>query len=191
MANKLREEILALEKTLNEKRKILFLNRLEAIAECRFKNSGITDMSITFNQQDNTWQISYLHKTQNFNFNDYSHNNAQDIHDLVEDAQELEEEVKVESSAGVPKETRIIFGKSSKYFIRGGIKYNIYRNTTGELRITNPEYEFDLDLDQQRSLVCGYSENHNLPEWFAIKTLLYLSDNKWDDQSFINHLSIV
>ncbi len=176
MTSILRNEILKLEKVLAEKRSMLFLSRLETIANCPFNKANITDVSITLNTQDHTWQITYQHKTQNFNLNHY-------IND--EDSEDESE------TGGIPKETRITFGKSSKYFIRGGIKFNVYRNTAGELRIINPDYEFDLDLDEQRALVRNYSENHDLPEWFAIATLLYLSDNKWDDQSFVNHLSIV
>lgn len=176
MSNDLRSEIVLLEKTLTEKKKLLFLSRLETIAGYPFTKSGITDINITLNQTENTWQIGYLHKTDNFNSNYYAHSEAS------EDESE---------AGGVPKETRVLFGKTNKYFIKGGIKLNVYRNTAGELRVINPDYEFDLDLDEQRSLVKEYSENYNLPEWFAIATMLYLSDNKWDDQSWINHLSIV
>lgn len=179
MTNELRIEILSLEKTLLEKKKQLFLNRLEAIANCSFAKVGISNIEIVINALENTWQLSYLHNTLNFNANDYANN---------EDSEDNENESKTLSTM---KETRIIFGKLNKYFIKGGIKLNVYRNTAGELRVHNPDYEFDLDLEEQRILVREYSSNYNLPEWLAIKIMLYLSDNNWDDQSWINHLSVV
>jgi len=181
--NELRNEILVLEKELTEKKKQLFLKRLEKIAGCAFIDSGILNLNISTNHEDNTWQISYIHYTKEYDVNDYMSAVGTDSDaDVTEVA---------ESSSPIPKKTKIVFGKMSKYYIKGGIALNVYRNTTGEIRITNPDYEFDLDLDEQRILVRGYSENYNLPEWFAIALLIYMSDNKWDDAALINHLSFV
>ncbi len=89
------------------------------------------------------------------------------------------------------KVTQISFGKLKKYFLKGGIKFNIYRNSNGELRIINSDYEFELDLEEQKSLISKYSSNKNVPEWLALKVFLYISYNKWDDRSIINHLSVI
>jgi hypothetical protein len=194
---KLRDEIMLLEKDLADKKKQLFLKRLEKIAGCSFVDSGILNLNITINQEENTWQISYVHYTKEYNINDYAYRVGTDSEN---------EDNNVSSNGGnennianennivnnhIKKKSKIVFGKSAKYYIKGGIPLNVYRNTTGEIRITNLDYEFDLDLDEQRSLTRTYSENYNLPEWLAIAVLIYMSDNKWDDDALINHLSFI
>ena len=181
--NELRKEILILETELTEKKKQLFLKRLEKIAGCSFTEGNILNLNISTNLEENTWQISYIHHTDKYDVNDY-------IYAVGTDS-EIETPDVVNVFEPVSKKTKIIFGKMAKYYIKGGIPLNVYRNTTGEIRITNPDYEFDLDLDEQRNLVQSYSENYTLPEWFAIALLLYMSDNKWDDDALITHLSFV
>lgn len=172
--NSLRSEILTLEKALQEKKQQLFLERLETIAGKKFTNNNVRDVIISVDTNAKTWQISYLHSTDKYNFNNYAYN---------EDSENDESESH--------KDTRIVFGQNSKHYIRGGIKLTVYRNTVGELRVINPDYEFDLDLEEQRQLVRSYASNSDLPEWLAISVFLYLYDNKWDDESLINHLGSV
>ena len=174
----LKAEILELEGILESKKKQLFLNRLEKITNCSIAANGISDLDIQHDADENTWQISYTHKTDQYSKSMYSYSEDSD----------LDPDQRIQY---VQKETKISFGISNKYFIKGGIKLNVYRNKTKELRIINPDYEFDLDLDEQKKLVREYSENHNLPEWFAIAIMLYLLDNDWDDSAFINYISIV
>ena len=181
--DELRKEIIILEKELIEKKKQLFFNRLEKIAGCSFVESGILNLNIITNQDDNTWQIAYIHYTKEYNINDYTPSVNTDSETEITDV--------LDTTTPITKKSKIIFGKMAKYYIKGGIPLNIYRNITGEIRITNPDYEFDLDLDEQRILARSYSENYALPEWFAIAVLLYMSDNKWDDTALINHLSFV
>lgn len=186
----LKTEILQLEKILSQKKKQLFFNRLEKIAGDSLNSKGIDNIDIQHNSTDKTWQISYTHKTNNYSSSMYAYSGDSDSdHDQEPDINSAQHSA--QEFSGIPKETKISFGKSNKYFIKGGIKLHVYRNTAGELRVINPEYEFDLDLDEQKKLVREYSENHDLPEWFAIVVMLYLSDNEWDDAAFINHLSIV
>jgi len=172
----LRDEILELEKILSEKKKQLFLSRIETIADAELKSNGISNVEINLDTENELWQISYVHKTDQYCPLDYANNEDKEV---------------VQPDPPETKETLITFGKNKKYFIRGGIQLNVYRNSAGELRILNPDYEFDLDLDEQRALVSDYADNHNLPEWLAIKVFLYLSDNKWDDAAIISHLSSV
>lgn len=189
MTTDLKTEILQLEKILAQKKKQLFFNRLEKIAGCSLYTRGISNIDIQHNSADKTWQITYTHQTNNYSSAMYSYNESESDDDHTSEMESADDHSAVKS--GIQKETRITFGKSNKYFVRGGIKLHVYRNTAGELRVINPEYEFDLDLDEQKKLVREYSENYDLPEWFAITTMLYLSDNMWDDEAFINHLSIV
>ncbi len=180
--NELRDEILILEKELTEKKKQLFLKRLETIAGCSFAESCILNLNISTDQRKGTWQISYVHYTKAYNINEYMYNTTDSETEVAETEPDNYQQ---------HKKTKIVFGKMAKYYIKGGIPLNVYRNTTGEIRISNPDYEFDLDLDEQRNLVRNYADNYNLPEWFAIAVLLFMSDNKWDDDAIINHLSFV
>lgn len=167
----LRAEILHLEQTLQDKKNILFNARLAKI----YGNSdNISNIEIHVDPEDDTWLISYTHQTDKYDPSAYAYN----------DDSAGDDEYNVH-------ESRISFGKSKRYFIKGGIKLNVYRNSAGELRIINPDYEFDLDLDEQRSLIDKYAQNKDIPEWMAIKVMLYISDNKWDDQSIINHFSVI
>lgn len=193
--NELRYEILQLEKILSQKKKQLFLNRLETISKKPLVTRGVENIDIQSNSHDKTWQISYIHKTNHYSDTMYAYSEDSEATDTyvlgVSNVPNIPDTVDPISCKGIQKETKISFGKSNRYFIRGGIKLHVYRNTSGELRVINPEYEFDLDLDEQKKLVREYSENYDLPEWFAIAVMLYLSDNDWDDAAFINHLSIV
>lgn len=190
MSNELRNEIIKLEKELHIKKNKLFLLRLEKIAGISLENTGISDIKIVLDENENTWNISYNHFTNAYSIDNYRCDNFDS--DLEDDSDDnnLEDYSNIENNT-VEKKSKISFGKLNKYFINGNIKLLVYRNSTGELRIINQEYEFDLDLDQQRKLMEKYSENTNIPEWFAIKVLLFFSHNKWDDKDIITHLSIV
>lgn len=177
--DELRSEILELEKSLDSKKKKLFNMRLAKIyGKTNEETIDISNINIVVDPSDNTWQISYLHHTDTYDPSAYAYDESAD-------------DSNNEDPTIAARNTSIVFGKAKKYFIKGGIKLNVYRNSTGELRIINPDYEFDLDLEEQKKLMLHYSENNNLPEWLAIKVLLYISDNKWDDQSIINHFSVI
>lgn len=191
----LRKEILELEKLLKSKKEKLFLDRLLAITGPK---ANISDININ-TQLDNTWCISYIHKTTFLNPADYEPANM-----YTDEATNLEANLEAKNSESTEQnnvllaaentseyETKISFGKNKKYFITGGCKLNVYRNSANELRITNPEYEYDLDIDEQKELMIRYSNNKNLPVWFAIKFLLYMSDNSWDDDSVVNHFTVI
>lgn len=181
MSSTLRTEILELEKIIAEKKKQLFLSRLNTISDGKL-NQNISQIDIQM-ESANNWQISYVHKTSQYNATDYF---VQD-----DDVENTNEDDSDSSNTSVVRETKISFGKLKKYFVKGGIKLNVYRNTAGELRVANPKYEFELDLDEQRQLVERYADNIHMPEWLAIKVFLYLSDNKWGDEDFTAHLTIV
>jgi hypothetical protein len=168
----LRNEIINLEVCLNAKKKELFIQRAIKILG---NLNNVFNLQINVNPIDLTWCISYNHETHNYDTSDYAYN---------EDSADENNNVRFNSC-------KISFGKTKKYFIKGGIALNIYRISSGELRITNPDYDFDIDIEDQYNLMKTYSKNYNLPEWLAIKMILYISDNKWDDQSIINHFSVI
>jgi len=197
--DELKAEILGLEELLKQKKKKLFNLRLfkmykstndaVAISETKSTNDAVAisetkstsdndpyDINIYVDPTDNTWCISYVHCTTSYDPTAYAYND--------ESADDSDTVIST-------KETKISFGKAKKYFIKGGIKLNLYRNSAGELRIINPDYEYDLDLNEQKSLVERYSKNKNIPEWLAIKVLLYVSNNKWDDKSIVKHFSVI
>jgi hypothetical protein len=220
--DELRNEILVLIDSLEQKKKQLFSTRLEKIYG---ESDTISDLVFHVDPNDNTWSISYTHTTENYDPNSYIY----DEDNSSEDSDNSEDNDLYDTSRGSPtkgrqidrlkpvdyqevrhidhksdeleqhgnpetvekKITQISFGKLKKYFLKGGIKFNIYRNSNGELRIINSDYEFELDLEEQKSLILKYASNKNVPEWLAIKVFLYISYNKWDDRSIINHLSVI
>ncbi len=165
----LKAEILLLTKQLEEKREILFFNRLANMTPLI---DNVSDITINIEDSED-WCISYVHTTDNYDINNY----LPDLDDIP---------------TGMKYTSEISFGKyNRKYFIKGGIKFNIYRNSVGELRVINPEYDFDLDMDEQRALIYSYSKNVNIPEACALAVFLYMNENKWDDAALINYLSVV
>jgi hypothetical protein len=187
----LEKEIKELEVILNEKKRQLFINRLQTICGRKFANSNISSIKINVNSGPDPleWCISYEHKTNNYKESAYSVASSNTTDD--EEAAPHVYKEDGEDNTGIAKSSTITFGKSAKYYIKGGRKFAIYRNAANELRIINKDYEYDLDLDEQHALINKYTENTDIPEWMAIKIFLYLSDNKWSDEDFIIHLSIV
>ena len=87
--------------------------------------------------------------------------------------------------------TNITCNGTKKYFIKGGAHLDLYKTSMNELRIINLEYQFDIDYDEQKELITGYSENINIPEYAAIKFMMYMSYNEWDDTAIINHFTMI
>lgn len=173
----LKEEILALTNTLALKKHQLFLDRLLHMNLDKLITNA-RNFNITTNPELQEWSVSYTHDTQKYDVNYY-----------IPDGEEQHECSDVEP---VSKISNISFGKSGKrYFLKGGLKFNIYRNSAGELRVTNPEYDFDIDMEEHKQLIHKYSENTNIPEACALSVFQYISYNKWDDSDVINYLSIV
>ncbi len=235
--DELRNEILVLMASLEQKKKQLFSTRLEKIYG---ESDTISDLVFHVDPSDNTWSISYTHTTDHYDPNSYIYDDNDENSDNDHSSEDNDELYNTSSRGGIAlkgnsikdrelnvhqathqsgelkrqdshsdlhgkpetddhtnrhtvekKVTQISFGKLKKYFLKGGIKFNIYRNSNGELRIINSDYEFELDLEEQKSLISKYSSNKNVPEWLALKVFLYISYNKWDDRSIINHLSVI
>lgn len=177
----LKEEILDLTSKLDEKKKILFSRRLINMNLSKIIGC-VKDISFTINRDTQEWSISYKHETQKYNPNNY-----------VPDTDDGSDSDVKSSDDITSKITRIKFGKAegNKYYIKGGIKLNVYRNSSGELRIMNPDYDFIIDMEDHKMLIHKYSENIDIPESCALAVFQYMIDNKWDDISIINYLSIV
>ena len=172
----LREEILSLTELLNRKKHKLFLDRLFNLG-LRKLAGNVENVVINTNADLQEWRISYTHNTNNYDTVNYLPDD--DDTDGVE-------------AEPAQKTSNISFGKIGKrYFIKGGIKFNIYRNSVGELRVMNPEYDFDIDMEEHKQLIHRYSENPDIPEACALAVFQYMIDNKWDDSAIINYLSIV
>ena len=181
MNDTLRSEILQLESELNTKKKLLYLQRLYKIMRYAGELPNITNINITTSADDDTWSISYTHKTSNYSLLNYLY----EKNDIV-DADDKN-----------TKTSKIMFGASisgngiKKYFIKGGASLDLYKTSMNELRIINLEYQFDIDYDEQRELIATYAENDNIPEYAAIKFMIYMSDNEWDDIDIINHFTMI
>lgn len=179
---KLKNEILELEAVLKKKRDQLFLMRLINMLDKGLYDT-ISDVKIEVrnvdfnNPKSAGWNISYKHHTKEYDSLDYLYENDT-----------IQEEI---TNNKMEKTTFVSFGKSDRYFIKGGVKYNIYNNSKGELRIVNADYDSELDIEEQCQLINKYSKNKNIPECLALQIFLYMSYNKWDDMSMAIHLSIV
>ena len=202
----LKDEIRVIEIELLKKKKMLIIKRLELISGIKLSKANVYISNIDCNNIDKTWCITYNYKTDNFSqlLYDYDHNikNIDDPENI--DCKELTDFNNELNNVNNIKyhtftcENTIMFGKSNKYFIKKNKKFvddvnlHVYKNkTTDELYIVNKDYEYELDLDEQKLLVTKYSKNYNIPEWFAITVFLYLDVNNWDDESFVNYLSII
>lgn len=183
----LRQEILDLEKVLESKKHTLFLRRLYKMYP---KTKTISDIKISTDRNTNEWSISYTHTTDSYDPNFYQMT-EEEIADVYESSDEEYSAREQTEHTAEHLTSHITFGKANKYFIKGGIKLNVYRNAAGDLRIINPKYEFDLDPDEQRTLIRRYAKNADVPECMAVGILCYIADNKWDDESIVNNLSIV
>ncbi len=184
MTDLLRCEILQMEHDLNEKKKLLYLQRLYKILGYNNDNvPNINSIIINTDEINDTWYISYIHKTNEYNTLDYLY--------------EKNEDNIYEKTSKTSKTSKIIFGSNithsgtKKYFIKGGVLLDLYKTSVNELRIINLEYQFDIDYDEQKDLITGYSENINIPEYVAIKFMMYMSDNEWDDTAIINHFTMI
>ena len=184
----LKAEILQLERELNAKKKTLFVSRFKSIIGKLESISNITSINIHTDVDSDTWTISYIHKTSDFKAIDYLYEKV-DINET--DSDESDDNIKTN------KTTKIIFGVNitssdvKKYFIKGIAPLDVYKTSTNEFRIINLEYQFDIDYDEQKELITTYADNINLPEYAAIKFMLYISDNEWDDTAIINHFTMI
>lgn len=173
MNEDLRQEIIELETLLNQKKKVLFENRLIYISESM---TNISNIEIFTDLNKHSWQITYTHTTDKYSNDHY----------LMESEQSGEIEY-------ITKTTKISFGKSKKYYLNNDNihKFDIYRNSANKLRVVNVDYALELNGEEQRMLIDSYVINKNIPEWFAISILLHISDNNWTDDSMVLHLGLV
>ena len=181
--DKIKEDIKQLESVLCDKKKELFSKRLKYL--CRDTNiiNNVSNISSNSNINEDlhltdysvSWHITYNHMTSKYTHKDY-------LYEIVEFDPRYTD-----------KTSLITIGKlrnSTKYFINGGVKFIIYRDHYENIRIINPEYEFDLDMDQQDELIDTYIKNINIPESFGLKLLKYFGDFKWSDKKIAKYISI-
>ena len=182
--------IIKLEKELKECKQKLFLNRFSKLYKKNIQPC-ISNIKIDIDHKNNDWVISYEHYTNYYSINNYTINNAEIYDDNLNYKKQDNSPSPKAKTNSEEKKTIISFGKSKKYFIIGGIKYNIYRNSSGDLRIINSDYDLELDMEEQYELINNYATNINIPECLALSVFIYLSDNKWDDINLITYLSVV
>lgn len=122
--------------------------------------------------ENEVWEISYRHKTDTYSSNNYALSD-----------EELDE---VEDTFN---EIDIKFGRDKKYYIKGGpVKFQIYKNSNGVLRIINQDYEMDLDVKEQEHLIDKYCNNFDIVEWFALRVMNYMSKNNWNDNDLTKYI---
>ena len=167
--NAITDQIKDLQKKLISAKYNLFMSRILTISNGDIKN--IKD--ITFKVKDSCWTLSYKCLV---TYDENNYNNSEDS--------------EVETNP-VSRYFEISFGKEKRYFISGNrLRFKIYRNSSGKLRILNADYTADLDMEEQETLMNTYSFNYNIPEWFAIKIFLFMDKNDWSDENLITYLDL-
>lgn len=188
----LAREIIFLENLLIDKKQQYFNNRLKQITGpfhnidpksivigTNFYEQIIQSDKITFQPDD--WTISYTHTTTNYSQELYKFDNIGQIG---------------KSTPYTPHTTHIIFGKKVNLFIKDNQniknqKYTLYVNSENKLRIINNDEKDNYAASKHMSYLVKQSNNHDIPEWFALKIFMHLYNNNWDDASFKIYLSII
>lgn len=114
-------------------------------------------IAVTYNSEKKTknFQCVYLHHTENFNDNDYLPDDEDHNDDLYDET----------------KDTKLEFGYiDDTFYIVNSKNIQVYsKRESPELPVAfNFLYETRLDEYEQSNLLERYSENKNIPEWFAI-----------------------
>jgi hypothetical protein len=143
------------------------------------------------NKKTEEWSISYTHETKYYTSLNYLYNesdNEVEIENVVENV--VDKEINTQYREKV---TNITFGNigNRKYYINGGIKLEVFKSSSGEIRITNPEYDYEIDIEEHRELIKGYSLNKDIPEALAINVFIYMTSNNWNNEDIIKYFSIV
>jgi hypothetical protein len=172
-------EIQDLERQLKEKKDALFNARLSTMLHADQTNTTFKILEIKTSAVERTWSIRYTHYTPCFNWFNYNY--------IDDDT----EEKFYDDDKPIAKHSEIVFGKNKTYFIHGGLKFNVYRNSNKELRIINVDYDIDLDIEQQSNLIKNYTQNANIPEWVALSILMYMIEHSWDDIDIIRYISLL
>lgn len=166
--NTITQQIEHYEKLLAEARHQLFMSRISTMV-----GEISTVKNVTFSSNGANWTITYSCIV-TYDENNYNHNDDSEA-DTMPSIKTFE----------------LSFGKGKKYFINGNQqRFKIYRNSTNKLRILNADYTADLDIDEQEILIDSYSFNYNIPEWFAIRILLFMEKNEWSDENLITYLDL-
>ena len=178
----IRHEIIKLEQELEEKKNVLFYNRLLKIANKTTYDidiGGISEIDI-YLPDENDWEISYIHHTKQFDENNYAH------------AEDSYEETNVKE-----KTTQIFFGQmDSRYYIltgenRRASRFKLYYNSDSDLRIINKHYDIELCLEEQDDLINMYCKCVDIPEWLALCVFQFICNNKWQSTHILNYFSKV
>lgn len=176
----LKENIIDLTDQLDGMYTKLFLMRFLKIiksSEEELLAGGVSNLE--FHITPNEWKISYDHETDNFNGNNYNYHSDSDD-------EEIKDRIKI---------SNVEFGMARKYYIKGtnirSTRFKIYKNSKKELRIINADYDIELDLDDQYSLVKKYTNNYTIPEWVAIRFFLYMAKNDLESEDIINHFDVL
>lgn len=171
----LKSDITLLKKILDKKTDTLFKYRFYKFIKLHeFPNITDITFDIDINTDNNNWSITYTHDTNNYSSSNYNYLKCNKI-------------VTTEQ-----KTTTITFGRNGGYFIMGNNdKFRVYKNKNKKIRVLNESYESKLDIEDQRMLMDRYIENKDIPEWLAIYVFNCISNNEWEDEHFIIHLSVV
>lgn len=132
-----------------------------------------TVKSFYFSQNDNEWKCKYIHKTNNYTFNNYC----------------IDSESEDDVMNPYPKKTKISFGYiNGKYYIKcenDDIKVYTRKNLP---KLFSLEYEYQSSMSQYE-IMNIYSKNKNIPEWLAIRFLLQVFRQKFFPEKVKNYFN--
>jgi len=170
-------EIDQLSATLKEKKNKLILMRLKRLADFAIDDENIpniTDIKFVFTKSK--WRVTYTHETHFFREDLYNHEDDEEEDDT--------EQYRI---------TKVKFGYDGERFYVTNNKYSRIEcqiKPSGRLLIFNNDYTFELDQGQQSELITTYSNITDLPEYFALRILNFISYQKWTNENIAEHFNI-
>jgi len=201
---RLQQEILHLQQQLKEKKEKYFLERLISLIDSDVNLNNISNIKL--NILDNQWSVTYIHKTSEFKECDYDYEQTtipaieQTTDSTIEQTtipaieQTTIPAIEQTTIPAIEKTTIITFGEAENPYIIGTNtrnRFKLYYNSSDILRIINNDYSIELDISEQSDLIDNYSNNPNIPEWFALKIFKFLANNDWKKSHIILYLSII
>ncbi len=207
----LRKEINVLQKQLEEKKKMLFLEKILLLVDMKddeLDRSNISNIHIKFDK--NNWNIKYDCLCKRYDQDNYNMPNTYDtlmgkVIEIDNETISNEEVNQSETDKGRIMNFSVSFGFKKKYYLVCSNKrdsenvdetvintnkiFKIYRNSEDKLRIINKNYMAELDFSEQSYLINRYANNDQIPEWFAIRVIQFLQKHKWNDEDLAKYLS--
>ena len=200
----LKKEIRELRAKLQKKKATLFLMRLLNILGCTStkdlsKKGSFILKKIMFQMTAETnWNIVYYCRVW-YDPNIYNHADDSDEETLVQ-WREFKVGFGYDTNrflitcelSKTPTEKKVDPHMAQRvYRPKSGERFQIYYNSTGELRIINRGYGVGIDIKDHEKLINRYAASRRVPEWLALSFFMYLGANDWKNRHAYIHFTAV